>query len=388
MSVKILSVDDEVDLELLLTQHFRRKIRKGDYEFVFAHNGLEALQELLKNPDVSIILSDINMPEMDGLTLLAHINEMRNPALKVIMVSAYGDMDNIRQAMNGGAFDFATKPIDLEDLEKTIEKAIEQIEFVRASQKEHSTLVNIQNDLSVAREIQHAILPHSFNLKMEKGSNVDIHASMMAAKDVGGDFYDFFPIDDNHFGFTMADVSGKGIPAAIFMAVSRTMIKANGVRSIKSSECMRVVNDLLCEESLNSMFVTCLYGVYNLDTGEIEYTNAGHNAPYILHPDGSVEMVKSHVNLVLGAMPGMQYQGDTLTLAPGDTLVTYTDGVTEAEDIQHGQFGEHRLESILQSLKGSSSEEIVNLINEKVKEFAGDAEQSDDVTQLVIRRVR
>jgi sigma-B regulation protein RsbU (phosphoserine phosphatase) len=137
MAVKILSVDDETDLELLLSQYFRRKIRKGEYEFYFAHNGLEALTTLLKHPDIEIILSDINMPEMDGLTLLAKINEMRNPALKVIMVSAYGDMGNIRQAMNGGAFDFATKPIDLDDLSITIEKAIEKINYLHAKQAEH-----------------------------------------------------------------------------------------------------------------------------------------------------------------------------------------------------------------------------------------------------------
>ena len=129
MAVKILSVDDESDLELLLTQYFRRKIRKGEYEFSFAHNGLEALTMLLNNKDYDIILSDINMPEMDGLTLLTKVNEMRNPALKCIMVSAYGDMGNIRQAMNNGAFDFATKPIDLDDLSVTIEKAVEQIKM-------------------------------------------------------------------------------------------------------------------------------------------------------------------------------------------------------------------------------------------------------------------
>lgn len=116
MAIKILSVDDEQDLEALLTQYFRRKIRKGEYEFSFAHNGLEALRMMLDHPDFDIILSDINMPEMDGLTLLTKINEMRNPALKCIIVSAYGDMENIRTAMNHGAFDFATKPIDMEDL--------------------------------------------------------------------------------------------------------------------------------------------------------------------------------------------------------------------------------------------------------------------------------
>ena len=160
--VKILSVDDENDLELLLTQYFRRKIRKGEYEFHFAHNGVEALTMMLKHKDFDIILSDINMPEMDGLTLLTKINEMQNPALKCIMVSAYGDMGNIRQAMNNGAFDFATKPIDLDDLSLTIEKAIEQIDYIKQSQAEHSQLESLKTDLAVAGEIQQAILPRVF----------------------------------------------------------------------------------------------------------------------------------------------------------------------------------------------------------------------------------
>jgi sigma-B regulation protein RsbU (phosphoserine phosphatase) len=130
MATKILSVDDEQDLEILLTHYFRRKIRKGDYEFKFAHNGLEALKLMIEEPDFDIILSDINMPEMDGLTLLSRINELRNPAQKCIMVSAYGDMKNIRTAMNRGAFDFATKPIDMDDLSVTIEKAIEEINYI------------------------------------------------------------------------------------------------------------------------------------------------------------------------------------------------------------------------------------------------------------------
>ncbi|MBQ9362937.1 MAG: SpoIIE family protein phosphatase [Bacteroidaceae bacterium] len=386
MAVKILSVDDEVDLEVLLTQYFRRKIRKGEYEFFFAHNGLEALQMLLKHPDIDIILSDINMPEMDGLTLLTKINEMRNPALKCIMVSAYGDMDNIRHAMNNGAFDFATKPIDLDDLQITIDKAVEQIEFVRAAQKDQKELKAIHDDLSVAREIQHAILPRNFELKMPDANTVDIYASMIAAKDVGGDFYDFFAIDDEHFGFTIADVSGKGVPAAIFMAVSRTLIKATGVRGVPSNECMQIVNNMLCDESVDSMFVTVFYGVFNIKTGEIDYTNAGHNPPYILHADGSVEMVQSDINLVLGAFEGIPYKHNKMTLQQGDVLVMFTDGVTEAENIDHELFGEPRLEQTLATLKGANSQQIVETINQQVKDHAGEAAQSDDITQLVIKR--
>lgn len=386
MSIKILSVDDETDLELLLTQYFRRKIKNGEYEFFFAHNGLEALQVLLKHPDISIILSDINMPEMDGLTLLAKINEMRIPSLKCIMVSAYGDMDNIRQAMNGGAFDFATKPIDLDDLQRTIDKAVEQIEYIRSAQKEHAQLVDIQTDLSVAREIQHAILPRTFDLKLQDADKVNIYASMLAAKDVGGDFYDFFPIDDHRMGFTIADVSGKGVPAAIFMAVSRTLIKATGLQDKPTNECMSTVNDILCDESVGSMFVTVFYGIYDLQTGQITFTNAGHNPPYILKADGQVEVVKSPCNLVLGAVPDMPFSCDTLKLDPGDTLYMFTDGVTEAENKNHDQFGESRLEEALAECKGTDSKHIVDTVNAKVKEFINGAAQSDDITQLVIRR--
>ena len=210
MAIKILSVDDELDLEILLTQYFRRKIKKGEYEFHFAHNGLEALQMLLAMPDFDVILSDINMPEMDGLTLLTKINEMRNPALKCIMVSAYGDMENIRSAMNQGAFDFTTKPINLEDLERTIEKAAEQIAFIKQAQREHTQLESIQNDLHVAQEIQQTILPKTFPPFPELKS-FDLYAYMNAAKYVGGDFYDFFRIDQDRLGFVIADVSGKGV---------------------------------------------------------------------------------------------------------------------------------------------------------------------------------
>ncbi len=392
MAVKILSVDDEVDLELLLTQYFRRKIRKGEYEFYFAHNGLEALQTMLQHPDIEIILSDINMPEMDGLTLLARINEMRNPAIRVIMVSAYGDMENIRQAMNNGAFDFATKPIDLEDLERTIEKAVEQLEFVHSAQKDSKELKDIHSDLSVAREIQQAILPHNFDLTSYKlqttcASGYRLAASMEAAKDVGGDFYDFFAIDPTHLGFVIADVSGKGVPAAIFMAVSRTLIKATGMRGITSSECMAAVNDMLADESVNSMFVTVFYGILDLETGLVDYTNAGHNPPYIVHSNGQVEEIPTAGNMVLGAFDGMEFRSGHVTLEKGDTIYLFTDGVTEAENLTNEQYGEEKLTRLLSKIFSSAPDEIIQSVLNDIHDFVQNAPQSDDITQLSIRRL-
>ena len=229
-AIKILSVDDEAPIELLMKQYFRRKIRSGEYEFFFARNGREALSVLNDHPDIGIILCDINMPEMDGLTLLAKVNEMRNPALRVIMVSAYGDMQNIRHAMNNGAFDFATKPIDMDDLAITIEKAIEQIDFVHKTQEEHTQLESLKKDLTTAKEIQQYILPQVFPPFPELTDKIDIYAMMEAAKDIGGDFYDFFRLDDDHIALVIADVCDKGIPAALFMAVSNTVIRSKGLQ--------------------------------------------------------------------------------------------------------------------------------------------------------------
>jgi len=384
--VKILSVDDEMDLELLLTQYFRRKIRKGEYEFFFAHNGLEALTVLLKEKDINIILSDINMPEMDGLTLLTKINEMHNPALKCIMVSAYGDMGNIRSAMNNGAFDFATKPIDLDDLSVTIEKAIEQIEYIKKAQAEHSQLESLKTDLAVAREIQQAILPRVFPPFPENENELDLAALMTPAKDVGGDFYDFFRIDQNRIGIVMADVSGKGIPAAIFMAVSRTLIRTVGLQDYAPGKCLTKSNELLANESVDCMFVTVFYGIYHIDSGELEYCNGGHNSPYILHANGEIEMLPLSTNPIVGAVEGVDFTDDSTHLAIGDTLVMYTDGVNEATDADCNEYGDDRMAETLKALNGRTCKEIIDGQLEAVRQFAGEAEQSDDITIMALKR--
>lgn len=385
--LKILSVDDEIDLELLLTQYFRRKIRKGEYEFFFAHNGVEALQMLLKHPDIDIVLSDINMPEMDGLTLLKKIKDRNNPALKVIMVSAYGEMSNIREAMNNGAFDFATKPIDLDDLQRTIDKAQAEIEYIKMTQREHGQLVDIKMDLGLAAEVQQAILPQRFPPFPDVAKRVDIHATMKPAKDVGGDFYDFFRIDDDHIGFVMADVSGKGVPAALFMTMSHTLMRFTGAKKTNAIDVVSDTNDMLARESFDSMFVTLFYGIYNIHTGEIQYVNAGHNPPYILKADGSVEELPTTNNICMGVIEGFEYKSSTLTLQKGDMLVTFTDGVTEACDPDNKLYGEERLEALLKTLQGASAEGVTTAINEAVKAHANGADQSDDITVMTLKRL-
>ncbi|MEI6433902.1 MAG: SpoIIE family protein phosphatase [Bacteroidota bacterium] len=381
-NIKILVVDDEIDLEPLVRQKFRRQIREGIYNFVFAFNGLEALTKLIEFPEIGIILSDINMPEMDGLTLLSKLKELKNPGLKTVIVSAYGDMDNIRTAMNRGAFDFVTKPVNFEDLEITINKTLDEILLIRRSLEEHDQLISIQQDLNTAREIQQAILPKVFP-PFPLRTEFNIHASMVAAKEVGGDFFDFFLIDHNRIGFVIGDVSGKGVPAAIFMAVSRTLIRATGLKGIPTEECMHYVNNLLCNESVSCMFVTVFYGILNTLTGEVEYVNAGHNPPYHLSKDG-IRKLEMTGGVILGCMEEFKYKSAKIQLAPGDRLFLYTDGVTEAFNTQDEAYGDDRLEAFLNQRINSPIDEIVKESLIEVNSFSTGMAQSDDITLLAI----
>lgn len=380
MIAKILVVDDEADLEVLIKQKFRQQIREQKYEFLFAINGRHALEQLEQNTDVDLVISDINMPEMDGLTLLNRLKEQQNNALKTVIVSAYGDMENIRTAMNRGAFDFITKPINFEDLEITINKTLDEISLIRKSMYEHNQLISIQEDLNIARKIQQAILPKVFQ-PFSDNRQFDIYASMEAAKSVGGDFYDFFMIDENRLGFVIGDVSGSGVPAAIFMAVSRTLIRATGIQGLSAVDCINSVNKLLCLESVSSMFVTVFYGILDITTGQVDYVNAGHNPPYMLTQTG-INKIDMTGGIALGVFDDFEYQSKSFLLNPGDYFFLFTDGVTEAFNDKYELFSDNRLEDLLKSRTTTSIVDVVKDTFEAVNVFSSGAPQSDDITIL------
>ncbi|MCX6258139.1 MAG: SpoIIE family protein phosphatase [Bacteroidia bacterium] len=382
-NIKIMVVDDEIDLEPLIRQKFRKQIRDGVYEFVFALNGLEALTKLIEQPEIRLILTDINMPEMDGLTLLTRLKELKDPGLKTVIVSAYGDMENIRTAMNRGAFDFLTKPISFDDLEITINKSLDEISMIWQSMQEHDQLVSIQQDLQTAREIQQAILPKIFPPFPDR-TEFSIFGSMIAAKEVGGDFFDFFLIDNEWLGFVIGDVSGKGVTAAIYMAVSRTLIRATGLKGISPGECLNDVNKLLCNESDSCMFVTVFYGIFNSATGVVEYVNAGHNPPYILSGN-NVNKSEMTYGIPLGCVEDYIFDSKKIQLIPGDLLFLFTDGITEAFNIHNQQYGEKRLENYLLARLLHPIEDIVRESVQDVAVFASGVPQSDDITLLALR---
>ena len=367
MVPKILVVDDEPDLELLLRQKFRRKTRSGQLNLIFAQNGVEALKQLEVHDDVDLVLSDINMPEMDGLTLLQQLGSL-DYDLRAVMVTAYGDMKNIRTAMNRGAFDFVTKPIDFDDLEATIDKTLEHLTVMREALRSRDELVALRQELGVAAQMQESILPTEF----PRDTRYELHASMTPAREVGGDFYDFFRLEDDRMGIVVADVSGKGVPAALFMMVSRTLMKGTAIGETNPARCLREVNELLSESNEESMFVTVFYTTLDPASGRVEFANAGHNLPYVVKSSGEVRQVDSAPGIVLGVLPDFEFPGGTLDLEPGDVLFFYTDGVNEAMDEAGVEFGDERLEAVLAEAAGSSAADFSDRVVKAVHAHAGE----------------
>ncbi len=384
MPLKILVVDDEPDLEALVRQRFRKQIRDREYEFAFAGNGVEALKRIADDADVEIVLTDIRMPEMDGLTLLMKLHELDKPALSSIIVSAYGDMENIRSAMNRGAFDFLTKPINLEDLNITVRKAAGWVESVKRSLAEHDQLLAVRQDLRVATRIQESILPRSFPPFPDR-PEIEIHAAMIPAREVGGDFYDFFFIDHRRLGFVIGDVSGKGVPAAIFMAASRTLLKATALQVADPGECLGQVNRLLTAESDAYTFVTAVYGVLDTATGEVRCSSGGHDPPLLVRAAGEVEPMAARGGPVLGMIAGSVYEVAILSLGPGDGLLLSTDGVTEARGSDGEFFGNARLLSSVQRASRLPVKDQIDAVVADVQHFSAHEPQSDDITVLAVR---
>ena len=376
---KILVVDDEPDLEPLMLQRMRRNIRAGRYSFVFAHNGIEALEMLKKEDDIDMVLSDINMPQMDGLTLLEQIPKV-DPNVRSVIISAYGDMKNIRTAMNRGAFDFVTKPLDFEDLQVTIERTLRNMAEWREALMSRDKLVALQNELDVARGMQQSILPTRF----PGGRGYRLYGKMQAARNVGGDFFDVIYLNDNRVGLAVADVSDKGVPAALFMMSSRTLLKGAAVGLGDPGAVLKEVNQLLLDGNEGGMFVTVLYAVYDPSNREFTYANGGHNSPLVVHKDGTSELLSLTGGIALGIFPDLDYLQNTVTLSPGDTVIFYTDGVTEAMNADEEEFGLKPLAELFRANPPKDPENATAAVFEAVNDFAGDTPQSDDITCLTL----
>lgn len=242
----------------------------------------------------------------------------------------------------------------------------------------------IQSELKIAHDIQMNILPRIFP-PFPQRTEFELHATIEPAREVGGDFYDFFLVDDDHLCFAIGDVSGKGVPASLFMAITKTLWRVAVAHQNRPDLVLTMLNNELCQGNESCMFVTVFCGVLHLRTGESQYSNGGHNLPYRLSRHGSAQCVENTGGMALGVMESTKYAMKTLRLHPSEGLFLYTDGVTEAMDADGNLFSENRLQSSLQGDQSPPPMEVIRHTLDEVKKFVAGAEQSDDITTLAIR---
>ena len=258
---------------------------------------------------------------------------------------------------------------------KSLNEYIENLKIVTAEKE------RIGTELAVATHIQSSMLPCIFPAFPDR-PEIDIYATMNPANEVGGDFYDFFMVDDRHVAIVMADVSGKGVPAALFMVIGKTLIKDHTRPGCDLGDVFEEVNEILCESNREGFFITAYEGVLDLDTGEYVFVNAGHETPFVYRANGRFEPYKNKRCFVLAGMEGMKYKSGSFVLHEGDKIFQYTDGVTEATDANDNLFGMARLEESINKVADKTPYEILPAVKRDIDSFVGNARQFDDITML------
>ena len=283
--------------------------------------------------------------------------------------------------------EFETMQQEIDRTSLALNQQMDTIRRMEREQMEQENMIKEQErivkELSTARQIQKSVLPHIFPPFPDR-AEIDLFATMDPAKDVGGDFYDFYFIDEDHLCLVIADVSGKGIPAALFMMLSKRILEDLARQEPTPSTILEKTNDLLCDNNQAEMFVTVWLGILEISTGKLTAANAGHEFPAICEKGGSFELYKDKHGFVVGGMEGVHYKGYDLQLNPGDKLFVYTDGVPEATDDSGEMFGTDRMIETLSSCTDNTPKEILQGVRNAVDSFVGDAEQFDDLTMMCL----
>jgi sigma-B regulation protein RsbU (phosphoserine phosphatase) len=395
--MRVMVVDDtEANIDILL------ETLGDDYKVVVATDGESALEDIKKNPP-DLILLDIMMPGIDGYEVCQNLKEMEmTSSIPVIFLTALKEEGDEARGLGLGAVDYITKPFNPElvksrvknhldlkrhrnHLEELVEERTQEIaERQRVEYQLRAAKEKIENELNIAAQIQSSFLPSTFPAFPEH-SEFDLFAMMQPAKEVGGDFYDFFFVDDELLALIIADVSDKSIPAALYMMVSRTMFRSLA-RQIKSpAEVLFEANNLICEENETGMFITACLAYYNIFTGRLIFSNAGHNAALMIEPNGVSSAIARKPDMALGLMPKARYKEIEMWLEPGQIFFLYTDGVTEALSPHNELFGMERLIKQLSIGYRLSLSQLLNNIDKALEEFQK-GDQFDDITMLALKR--
>ena len=310
---------------------------------------------------------------------------MRRRIVKPIRILNEAALNMVEHLEDGTSPEIVVKNDDeIKDLADSFSKMYHEVgEYIEKLEKVTAEKERIGAELTLASDIQAHMLPCIFPAFPDY-DEFDIYATMTPAKEVGGDFYDFFMTDEKHLAFVMADVSGKGVPAALFMVIAKTLIKNYAQMGPEPGQVFTTVNRLLCDGNDAGLFVTAWIGILDLESGLLKYANAGHNPPLIKKAGGQFEYLRSRPGFVLAGMDTTRYRQSEMVLNPGDRIFLYTDGVTEATDSSQQLYGEDRLESLLNRCQADTAEEMLADLKNDIDSFVCEAPQFDDITMLML----
>ena len=384
---KIMIVDDEqLNLNALVD------LLKPDYEVVVAMSAEQALDAVITADPPDLILLDITTSEMDGHEVCRRLKAAEiTRAIPVIFITDKGDSRESARCLEMGAVDFITKPVFLPIVKARIKTHLALKHSMEELQKAYQIIASHkdkkEDEVNVGRKIQLSMLPSEFPAFPDH-DEFDVYATLIPAREFGGDFYDFFFIGDDRFCFCIGDVSGKCVPAASFMSITKSIIKSRAGDDFSTASILTHVNEELCGVNKAATFATLFIGILNIKTGLLVYTNAGHKPPFIRQGEGSLGMLDSLHGPVLGTVRGLVYREDKTVLSKNDMLLTYTDGVSEARDAANNLFSDRRLAEFMSSCDFESVEEMVHAVVSEVKRFENEADQFDDMTVLAVQFLR
>ena len=372
---RVLIVDDaKANLDILVEG------LKTDHKLSLALNGEMALQIATRTPP-DLVLLDIMMPGMDGYEVCRRLRQMPETAeVPIMFLSSLEEVQNKTRGFEAGANDYLTKPFEMLEVKARVRSLLKAKAYADAVKEK------IAYDLRIAREIQMGILPPDVPAVTE-GTGLEAHAILHPAQAVGGDLYEVLRMRDGNLVAVMGDVSGKGIPAALFMAVTMTLVRALAPDSRTPSEILRRVSDALASQNPRNMFVTILCAIYDPRTGRLDYASAGHPPPVLVRA-GKAEFLPLEPDMVAGIMPGLAAPSQSVQLQAGDLLVFYTDGVTEAFNAAGVLYGESQLLAELSGQPGRTAAETTEALLRSVRAHAGGHPQSDDIAVLALRRTK
>ena len=377
---KILVVDDaKANIKILAD------LLSDQAQVLFATNGPVALQKAAQE-DLDLILLDVMMPEMDGYEVCEKLKaDTRTAQIPVVFVTGLSEEQDEEKGLRLGAIDYVTKPFSPAIVKARVRNHLQARQHQRDLEAAHAQLrASHEKEMRIAHDIQMAMLP-----KRERGGDTfdgfDIAAILEPARSVGGDLYNYFSVGDDRLLFAVGDVSDKGVPAALFMVKTNTLLRSVAGEIVELSTIMARVNQELSRENEACMFVTLIVGILDLNTGDFALANGGHNAPVLMKADGSCAYIETETGPALGFDESGEFPVMQSRLNPGEMLLLYTDGVTEAFNDCDEMYSDERLVEVLAGQAQSGAADTTQMLLRSVQDFAGNHGQSDDITIVALR---